>query len=379
VHRPAIVSLGLPLIAAALLASCRGREASPAPGVEVVQLSQESAGANLRALSTGRGIYVTYPDLGSLSLNLLHFPYPAADGSAAAKGLDLSGGETTYLDRISESPEIDERFGTAPLVDWNGLLNVFYSDREREGTPVLKWVSGPSPDGKWWIDILPFTGEPLAALPTSAGDVELFLASDGALIRRDLHGSESATLLERCDPTGDVCTVLADGIRGVTLFDRSSGRLYALLGEGSKTQVRAIYTDGAVHHSTVSEGRLRVLLYSPRDANLLLLEANPPSEGFATTPVTLCEGTTSVYVGYRSVHPYFLYTEQLERKEGPRYLISLLTPSTDSGGQVRFHRTVLLQSESSIQRFSVITDGPHLYVFFVQDALKAFAVDLENY
>jgi hypothetical protein len=372
-----LIRFAILLLALGLLGACQGREPSGS-AVEILQVSQESAGANLRTLRADDGIYVTYPDLGSLSLILVRFPVPPPGSSAGAEPLGDGDGETTYLDRISETPEIEKRFGSAPMVRWHGLLNVFYADREREGTPVLKWVSGPSQAGKWWIDILPLEGDPLAVLPAPDGDVELYLAAGGALVRRALQSQSSTVLMETCDPEGDVSVIDTDGVRGITLFDRSSGRLYAVLDQGGRTQVRSLYTDGVVHHSVLHDGRLRVLLYSPRDSTLLLLEQSPGSQVFATTPVTLCEATTSVFLGYRAGRPYFLYTQRGETDDGrARYLISLLH-SNGEQGETRYVPRELVRAESPIQRFSVVPVGNRLYVFFVQEGLKMFSLDLDE-
>ena len=400
------LSLAL-LLPVALLSGCAESEPPAAPRPAVREISRESAGENIAVLRTNRELFVTYPDLGALSLNLVRLSLPDPESN---EGPQVSGPrveQTTYLDRISETPEIDERFGLGALVFWQGLLNVFYADQEREGPPVLKWVSGPSPDGRWWIDILPFSGQPLAALPVGE-DVELYLLQEGAIVRRSLRSAGTEELLNPCLPAGEIFSLVTEKRRGITVFDRSSQRLYALLHGSSGTETTAIYTAGAVHHSLMRGDQLKVLLFSPQESTLLLLEEREDSGGFVPTPVTLCEGTTAVFLGYRSDRPFFLYTERAVDREGEsHHLLSLLTPTSESAGRSSgnaaggtdggsgtdvsvgiaapdargssaYKRTQLLELQSPIRRIRAVVDGRLLTVFFVQDTLKMFSVDLDE-
>jgi len=375
---PAVLLTVLLFPAALILAGCAESVPSPFMPSKVYEISKESAGDNFRILRTDRWIYLTYPDLGALSLNLVRLGFPEAGGPLHGPSLQVM--DITYLDRITETPEIGEGFGIAPLVLRGGLLNVFYSDREREGTPVLKWVSNPTQEDKWWIDILPYSGEPLAVLPAGEDDLDLYLLRDEALVRQSLVTGESEELLSPCDPAREVCVVGAAEPAGITFFDRRSQRLYAFLRGRADGGARVVYTAGAAHHSILLDGRLRVLLFSPQEATLVLLEEQPGSGPyvFAVTPVTLCEGTTSVFLGYTGERPYFLYNERAVDQDGARsYLLTLLTPTQGRDGETRYQRAHLLQLDSPVRRFSVSEAGSSLHVFFVQETLKMLTVELD--
>jgi hypothetical protein len=367
------------ILFAACLTGCFKTETSPVSAIEVREISQESAGDNLQTLRVGEDIYVTYPDLAGLSLNLVHFDLSDPKTGGSTDVPSASSGDTTFLDRISETPEIDERFGTAVMIAWNGLLNVFYSDREMEGTPVLKWVSGPSEDEKWWIDILPFSGEPLAVLPGRQGDVELYLLRGAALVRQSVQTPDFQVLLDPCDPSGDICAIATDRRQEITIYDRSTRRLYALTRNDGTTDAKPVYTAGAVHHSILYDSRLRVLLYSPEESALLLLEEQIGTRSFSVTPVTLCEGTTAVYLGYHDGLPFFLYSERVvDREDGRNNLLSVLSASAAADGEVRYRKSELFTAGGPIRRLSVVADGSRLLVFFVQDTLKMLTLDAGN-
>jgi hypothetical protein len=125
-----------------------------------------------------------------------------------------------------------------------------------------------------------------------------------------------------------------------------------------------------------------VLLFSPSDSTLLLLEEKREGAAstFAATPVTLCEGTTSVFLGYANDLPFFLYNERAvdPNVEGGEHLLSLLTPAIGQDGEIRYRRTELLHLDTPIRRLRVSSAGSLLHVFFVQDTLKVLTLDLAS-
>ncbi|MBN1834812.1 MAG: hypothetical protein JW820_03115 [Spirochaetales bacterium] len=353
---------------------------------EIREISSAAVGKNLRVLRSDGWVYLTYPDLATLSLNLVRLscPSPAAsdgDPDRPLPAADLRVEGTTYLDRISETPEIGEGFGAAPLAVREGLLNLFYSDREREGAPVLKWVSGVPHEDRWWIDILPYPGEPLAVVASEQGDLELYLLSDQALVRRSVVREDVQELLRPCAPAPEVCVLQSPQRSGITVFDRASQRLYAVLrGPEGADRAEPVYTAGEAHHAIVHDGLLCVLVFVPGESSLLLLEEKPASNprAFAATPVTLCEGTTSVFLGYWEGRPFFLYNQRVVDREGsPVYQLTLLSATRTEAGESAYRPTAVLELPEPVRRFVVSPAGSRLYVFFVQDTLKMLSLDLE--
>jgi hypothetical protein len=196
-------------------------------------------------------------------------------------------------------------------------------------------------------------------------------------MRQNLRSGETEVVLDPCSPSGTTCNLLTDRRRGFTVYDRSSRRLYFVMRENGTTAVKPIYTSGAVHHAVIHDSRLRVLLHSPGESALLLLEEAAGEQSFTVTPVTLCEGTTAVHLGYRDGLPFFLFTERSIADEGaPRYVLAALSSSVTADGEVQYRKRELYSAERPAGALSVVPDGPRLWIFLVQDTLKLIIAEV---
>jgi hypothetical protein len=366
-----------------LLCSCFSESEHTRPPIHEVTISDRSTGINTSIHRIDDRLYVIYPSLDALSLNLL-----IAD--IAKDPLRPAVNSTTYLDRISYSPDIDETFGRHLFLAGERLRHILYIDRESEENSVLKWLSKTEEEDTWWIDALPRLANPLAAIPEEGNTLQAVVAEGSSLSLYRLGRASEPTPLGttkltsgRFRPLGDVSMMREGDFWAFTAYDGQSRRLYLVYPAKETMCVEPVHTAGEVHHSTLSKGRLRVLLFAPGEFTITLLErplvrSEPADQQpFDVHPVTLCEGTSSVFLTTYHGQDLFLFNERTTDQENKRsHQLSLLYP--DSADE-KYEKLALFRGDPAIRGFHALRVDDVLYVLYLRgDALTLLTLSLSE-
>jgi len=394
-HHCIRIAVVLTLAATCLtLFSCFPGSEAPLPSTQEITITESSVGVNFSLHVNNDSFYIVYPALNALSLNFVDFVnlMDAADLATArssAEPCSLAVRDTTYLDRISYTPEIDINFGRHLFLADGRTRHILYTDLENEGNRVLKWLSRTDDDDAWWIDSLPGLRYPLIGRLDEEDGIRAVVAEGGALSLyilnkdRDLQRI-STTVLPSGDflAQGDVSVVQQDDFWAFTAYDGSSRRLYLVHTKDDEIAAQAVYTAGEIHYSTIANGRLLILIFEPLESTITLLETDLTGDhtldqkSFEVLPVTLCEGTTSVFLAFHEDRRLFLFNERTTDQEDNRsYQLSLLYPAT-KGSQYR--KVPLVTGDAEIERFRALQVGDCLYVLYLQDELRLLSLSLAD-
>jgi hypothetical protein len=149
-----------------------------------------------------------------------------------------------------------------------------------------------------------------------------------------------------------------------SVYDDLSKRLYLIHPGESALRIEPVYASAEVHYTTVLDGRLCILLFDPTESTIALLKRVPEQRAFEVLPVTLCEGTSSVFLTNHDGQYLFLFNERVVgKREKPSYQLSLLY--TESAGD-RYEKVALVEGEASIQGFAARKAGDILYVLYLR-------------
>jgi len=356
--------------------SCFLRSDQASPVLQETTISSHAAVRNFSVHPNGDRLYIIYPSIDALSLNLI-----TADVSA--QPLRPSTSDTTYLDRISYTPDIDSSFGRHAFLSQGSFHHILYLDRENEDDAVLKWLSKTEQEQTWWIDAFPGLSVPLLALSEGPQAIQALVMDDGAFLLYRLSRDEQPERLAASPAgafrsQGDI-SVLKDAEQwAITAYDGS--RLYYLQRLEDTIRAEAIYTSGEVHFSTWSNDRLTILVYEPDQSTLTLLERErhaPESQPFQVVPVTLCSGATSVYLAACNDKRLFIFNERvIDQQDRTGYQVSLLYPGA---ADPEYEKLILIESDKQIEDFEALEVGGILYVLYVkEDALTLLSLRLSD-
>jgi hypothetical protein len=387
-HRCLRIAVVLTFAAAWLYACSPGSEA-PLPFTQEITIAESSVGAHFSLHLNNDSFYIVYPTLNALSLNIVDLINEASLSAApgAAETCSLILRDTTYLDRISYTPEIDINFGRHLFLASGSTRHILYTDLENESSLVLKWLRRTNADDEWWIDSLPGLKYPLIGRLDEDDEIHAVVPEDGALSlyildkKRDLQRI-STTVVPSGDflAHGDVSVVQQDDFWAFTAYDGSSKRLYLVHLKDNEIAVQAVYSAGEIHYSTIANGRLLILIFEPLESTITLLETELSGDhtleqkSFDVIPVTLCEGTTSVFLATYEDRRFFLFNERTTDQEDKRiYQLSLLFPLT-KGAQYR--KVPLVSGDVEIERFRALQVDGCLYVLYLRDELRLLSLSL---
>ncbi len=366
-----------------LLCSCFSGSDDQKPEIRETAVSDHSVGLNFSVHLRDAKLYMIYPSLDALSLNLI-----SAEVSRDPLRPNLE--DTKYLDRISYSPDIGESFGRHLFLSDDRFQHILYIDREGEDNSVLKWLSRSGTDDTWWIDAFPGMSEPLAAIPEKDGALQVLVSEDTSLSLYRLQPEGQPMQLASAhlssgplQPTGRTCLVRQGEYWACSVFDDHSKRLYLIHPRQDTLRIEPVYTSGEVHYSTILEDRLYILLFEPEKSTIALLERTSiwdqaaDQRSFAVAPVTLCEGTTSVYLTTFNGQLLFLFNERVtDQQKKTSYQLSLLYPES-SGAE--YEKLALVEGEAKIEGFTALKAGDTLYVLYLRaDTLTLLSGSLEK-
>lgn len=378
------VSLLLPVIALSLLlCSCFPGSGNHKLEVQETPISDHSVGLNISMHLRDTRLYMIYPSVDALSLNLISaevFPdplFPALE-------------DTKYLDRISYSPDIDESFGRHLFLADERFHHILYIDREGQENSVLKWLSKAGTDEPWWIDAFPGLTEPLAAIPEQDGALQV-VVSEGislSLYRLQPEGQPvqlASTALSSgpLQQTGRTYVVRQGDYWACSVYDDHSKRLYLIHPRQDTLRIEPVYTSAEVHYSTILGDRLNIVLFEPAESTIMLLERTliwdqaAEQRSFEVLPVTLCEGTSSVFLTTYNGRHLFLFNERVvDKREQNSYQLSLLYPESTG---TKYEKLALLEGDANIQGFAALKDADTLYVLYLrEERLTLLSVSLEK-
>jgi hypothetical protein len=374
----------LPAAAVCLLfCSCFSRNEGGKLEVQETTLTENAVARSFSLHLCEPRLFVIYPSLDALSLNLISVEILSTPLRQNVK-------DTKYLDRISYSPDIGEDFGRHLFLAAEPFQHILYMDRESEGNAVLKWLSKTDTDETWWIDAFPGLSEPLAAVPEQGGGLQVVL-SEGmslSLYRFQPEGQPlrlATTTLPSgaLHPVGRTHIVRQGDDWAFSVYDSHSKRLYLVQPRQGKLGTEAVYTCGAVHYSTVLDNRLYILVFEPAESSITMLERasiwsqSADQRTFAVVPVTLCEGTSSIFLTKYNGQHLFLFNERgIEQGKTNGYQLSLLYLETAGG---KYEKLALVEGEESIQDFTALVAADTLYVLYMKtDKLTLLSVSLEK-
>ncbi|UCF98606.1 MAG: hypothetical protein JSV89_03490 [Spirochaetaceae bacterium] len=331
-------------------------------------MADSSVGFNFSMHLSANHLYMIYPSLDALSLNLV-------SAEISSDPLRPAVNDTTYLDRISYSPDIDENFGSHLFLSEDRLHHILYIDRESEESSVLKWLSKTDSEENWWIDAVPGFGKPLVARADQEGSLQTVIAEGSTLslyrLTREGHPEPKALLpAGTLRPRGDVSVVRRGDYWAFTVYDDISKRLYVIHHLNDKLEAEPIYPAGAVHYSTIVDGRLLILLFQPAQSSIALLDRAlihaevRDQQPFDVKSITLCEGTTSVFLTTYKEKRLFLFNERVTNQQDQSiYQLALLRPES---AESKYEKRILVKGEDQIQAFAALKNGDLLYVLYLR-------------
>ncbi len=366
-----IVCLFAAFALVAALSGCPGpgHDAQQVQGLTLRSLGHQVLSGAFSMQAGGEVLRVLYPDRETFSLTLLTVPVPPGEAEPAVD----------YLDRLSDDPH--GVAGNELLLVDAGAEHVFYADRSSSSTeePPTKWVSRPAGQDYWWIDLLPYTGQLVAALPeegAQAGSpsIRLFFASGSTLSSATTSGTwDPREVIAPFRQRGRVSVLGA--LAGFVVYEGYSNQLLLVREAGGKISTRRLFAGGQVHEAAAgADGTLAVILFDSGAEEILLLEGDAKTGGaMRVTPVTPARGTSAVYYARVGQNRLFLFDERrLEDPEGS-YELSLLVPQ-GSG----YAKKILLRGLAAPLDFQAAAAGESFYVVFDgQKGLQLLQVPLE--
>ena len=346
-------------------------------------ISDQAVGSNFSLHVQDDQLYMIYPSLDALSLNL-------SSAEITPESLQPTLEQTKYLDRISYSPDIGEDFGKHLFLVSDPYYHILYVDRESQDNSVLKWLSRTDEEESWWIDAFPGLTDPLAGVPEADGNLEVVFSEGRNLSLYRLHATAQPELLATTSPpsgalvpVGKTCVIRRGDDWAFSVYDANSRRLYLVHPSQDSLRIEAVYASAAVHYVTILDNRLYILVFDPAESTITMLERASiwqqaaEQRSFEVVPVTLCEGTTSVFMTNYNGEHLFLFTERIvEPQEEIRYQLSLLYPRSADG---TYEKAALVEGEARLEGFRAIRAADTLYVLYLEtDRLRLLSVSLEQ-
>jgi hypothetical protein len=330
--------------------------------ITLQELCQESIRSQFSMQTVGDDLHILFPERDTLSLKLLVLD--------AVDGYRLQDDSAFYLGRISYTPDVDAYFGEHFYHAVKDRQELYFYDRRSETKTVLKHISRTTPADSWWIEILSEAGRLTAALERK-GEMDLFVnAGDALLVLPSARGEPAVSVLEPFR-AGEAARVLSgSAAAGFTVYDELSRQLYRIRLQDDAYSAVPLLAGGSVHHAALRDGeKLDILTYDPDNSELLLFEEDLPGE-FNETAVTLCRGTTSVFLFSVNGRRMFAYNEMtLDRKGNTVFRLSLLYPAAG-----KYVSKVLFEDSQPVQRFQAAFLNGCLNVAFVQESLRLLSV-----
>jgi hypothetical protein len=351
------------------LAGCAGARRGLAARVQAAVLAPGRLAGPVSLLPAEGGPWAVFSDRETTSLALARVPDGPLPAQAPAPRL---------IDRIDSAPPPSATFGEHAAAASAGSVAALYLDREREDHTVLKLASGPADGADWRLDILEPPGRPVAVIPLPGGRFGSVWAGPSSLLYRPPGGPDQI-LRTGFSLQGRACPI--DDGRGFTVFDRVTARLLWFRMNVASFDSGEINGPGPVHASVLLPGsgaggdgpagadRLAVVSYDP-GSRRIFLDEQQPSGAFARTTVTVCDGTTWLFLAPWGRGYLFLY-DDVRPMGGGRTLaeLSLLAPDGP-----RYRRTVISSGEEPLWAAAALAGDGVLTVAVLRESLAVLRI-----
>ena len=319
-------------------------------------------------LARGQTLTVVYADRDTTSLRALS----VATGDA----LPLTAPRDAFVDKIDIVPPLGGSFGMHAAAIVGGRLRLLYLDREKDDRQLLKRVTEEA--GGWRLDLLEPFGTPLAVLEGADGSpVDAWAA--GSLRLRGASGEQ--VLRGQFAPLGQAAPLVAEDSAvpvGFGSWDEASGELLVVRPFPDGVQCFAVPGAGPV--SAIAEapgGALAVATWDAARRRILLLELDEAGTLLRRTVVTVCDGTTGLFLAGTPSGWLFVYDEVRPVPVG-RWVweLAVLSPEPHTVGRPRYRRGLLASGAQPIAGFRALIDGGSLFVLEVREGLRLLKAPL---
>ncbi len=328
-------------------------------------------GPHASLLLDGASVAAVFADRDTTSLRVVEVPV-AADLPAVAPA-------PVFVDRIDIAPPLGAAFGLHAAASVGRGLRLLYLDREREDRQLLKSVSreaartpGDPPPG-WRLELVEPYGQPVAVLQRPDGK-PLDVWATGALLARGA-GSADLRLLPAIQPREPGLPIAPAGggpPTGFSVWDDAAGVLYATRFFSDVPMAEAIAGGGPVHAmAEAPDGTLGIVTWDAASRRILLRERAPAAAAFRTTTVTVCDGTSGLFLAWTTAGWLFVYDEVKPARPG-RWVWELvvLSPEPKGVGRPRYRRGVLSSGPSPVTGLRAVIAERSLFVLEMRDVLR---------
>jgi hypothetical protein len=327
-------------------------------------------------LLDGSSVAVVFADRDTTSLRVVEVP---ADGA-----LPAVAPPPVFVDRIDVAPPLGAAFGLHAAASVGGRLRLLYLDREREDRQLLKSVTaetaraaGDPPTG-WRLELVEPYGLPVAVLPRTDGK-PLDVWAPGALLAREPPGRPApAAAVQPREPGLPIAPATGGPPTGFTVWDDETGTLLAARITAAGPQVETIARAGPVHAmAEAADGTSGVVTLDAEGRRILLLERAPGATEFHTTTVTVCDGTSGLFLAWTPAGWLFVYDEVKPAQLG-RWVweLAVLSPGPKVAGRPRYRRAVLSSGSTPITGVRAVVAGGSLFVLETREVLTLMKIAL---
>ena len=280
----------------------------------------------------------------------------------------------TFIDRTEISAHAPQSHLYLTLDD---AQHVFYVDRE-ETDVILKWISREVEDPAWTVQTISPPGNLLGAAIDQTEIIVLWSDQDRLLARRFPSMTNTAVVPSRPfhSVTGDTTPLSAGDRIEFVVHDPEFDTLLLFRFERGQLSERELLKGGETHFAVIGDdGVLRVLAYLEEFSRIDLYE-DTGVEQLDRIPVTIANGTTSLFFAGHHERLYVLYDEIITGKTGRVFQLSLLHPSP-LGGHSGFEKAILLESTDPFLKVRALLHEGTLWIAYLQSAgLRIMTVDL---
>jgi hypothetical protein len=317
-------------------------------------------------LARGELLTVVYADRDTTSLRALDVP--------AGGDLPRTAPRDTFVDKVDIVPPLGGSFGLHAAAAVDGHLRLLYLDRERDDRPLLKLVTEEA--AGWRLQLIEPLGAPLAILAGADG-TPMDAWAPGSLRLRGASGEQ--VLREPFAPLGQAFPLAAANSvlgTGFGCWDDASGEL--LVVRSDPDGVQSFPVPGAGPISAIAEapdGTVAVATWDAAGRRILLLEHDGAGRPLRRTTVTVCDGTTGVFLAWTPSGWLFVYDEVRPVPVG-RWMreLAVLSPEPRTVGRPRYRRGLLTSGNQPIAGFRALITRGSLFVLEMGDGLRLLKI-----
>jgi len=317
-------------------------------------------------IARGHALTVVYADRDTTSLRALEVP---VDGE-----LPKTAPRDAFVDKVDIVPPLGGSFGLHAAAAVAGRLRLLYLDREKDDRQLLKRVTEEA--GGWRLELVEPFGAPVAILAGVDG-TPMDVWAPGALSLRGT--SEERVLRAPFAPRGQAGLLDAggsDGPAGFGCWDDAAGEL--LVVRMGPEGVRSSTVPGAGPVFALAEspdGTIAVATWDAGGRRILLLEDVGAGGPLRRTTVTLCDGTTSLFLAWTPLGWLFVYDEVRPVPVGRwEWELAVLSPEPRTVGRPRYQRDLLASGTQPISGFRALLDGGSLFVLEMGEGLRLLKI-----